>query len=213
MRKLDLFQRVLLLAVLIGCSSAPCIASQGTDLGVLGDTYDIEETDIVELIKRRIIEKKESGELDQLHDDMKSRAKSYARRPPGSDLPRASKYEVTEIVPQYTLKEDQYLPDGSLLYPKGTTVNPLKIKALTKMLCFIDADDSEQLRWAIDHCTDKPEDKVILTKGDTVEAGKALDKHVYFDQLGLVDRLGIEALPATLRQEGKALYVEEHPID
>ena len=55
--------------------------------------------------------------------------------------------------------------------------------------------------------------KPILTRGSPVELIEAWGTWVYFDQGGyLVERFGIEALPAIVSQDGARLRVEEIAI-
>ncbi|WP_223825622.1 type-F conjugative transfer system protein TraW [Candidatus Enterovibrio escicola] len=183
------------------------------DLGVMGKTYPIIERDLIDVIHERIQEKTKSGELDELHHGMKDRSKEYARRPPGIDLPRAKEYRAVEVNPVYTLEDDIVDADGKVLFKAGTKVNPLEIRPLTKTLCFIDADDSEQVIWLQTYCAQDPRNKLILVNGDFQLLSNQTGLRLYFDQRGyLVGRFGIAALPAVIRQSGRVLYVEEFPI-
>ncbi|EJX7572382.1 type-F conjugative transfer system protein TraW [Vibrio cholerae] len=185
-----------------------------SDLGVIGTTYPIIERDLIDVIHERIEEKTKSGELDELHQGMKERSKEYASKPPGVGLPRAQVYRAVEVNPVYTLEEDIVDAEGKVLFKAGTKVNPLEIRPLTKTLCFIDGDDSEQVTWLETYCAQDPRNKLILVNGNFQMLSKQTGLRLYFDQRGyLVERFGITAVPAVIRQSGKVLYVEEFPIN
>lgn len=184
------------------------------DLGTIGKTYPITEPDMIEVIHNRITDKAESGELDQLHQDMQTRSKNYARRPPGVVLPRSQAYRAVEINPLYTLEQDIIDAEGKLLFKAGTKVNPLEIHPLTKMLCFIDGDDPDQVIWLETYCAQDIRNKMILVNGDYLAVTQEMGMRLYFDQRGyLVERFGIKSLPAVIRQSGRVLYLEEFPIN
>lgn len=183
------------------------------DLGVIGKTYPIIERDIIDVMKERLKKKVDSGELDAIHKGLVDRSKDYVRRPPGVALPRAQEYRGIEISPMYTLDKDITDADGKVIFKAGTKVNPLKIYPLTKTLCFIDGDDPAQVSWLETYCAHDSDNKLILVNGDLLTITKKLGMRLYYDQYGrLVDRFGIKAVPAVIRQSGEVLYVEEFPV-
>jgi conjugal transfer pilus assembly protein TraW len=184
------------------------------DLGVIGKTYSIAEESMLDLIKRRLQSKVDSGEVDTVHQRMKDRSVKYVERPPGAFLPSAAEYRVVEIETEYTTKEDILGADGKVLFPAGTTVNPLTVHPINKTMCFFDGDNSNQVEWVKKVCTNNPLNKLILVNGNYVAVSKYLGIRAYFDQRGyLVNKLGIRSLPAVLRQSGDKLYLEEFPVD
>lgn len=187
--------------------------SLAKDLGVIGSSYPIIERDLIDVIHERIQQKTVSGELDALNQGMADRSKNYAKRPPGVILPRATAYSAIEVNLVYTLEKDITDADGKVLFKAGTTVNPLDVRPLTSVLCFIDGDDPEQVAWLESYCVHDVKSKLILVNGDYLSVSEKLGVRMYFDQRGyLVQRFGIKALPAVIRQSGKVLYVEEFPI-
>lgn len=188
-------------------------AAAGTDLGVLGQVYPIQETNLITHIKNKLSEKEQSGELNVLHNKLKDQAVEYAKRPKGLKLPRAAEYRALEINPTYTLDRDITDSAGNVLFKAGTQVNPLAIKPLTKALCFVDGDDVEQMEWVRRFCTGNAKNKIILVNGDISKASTYLQRRVYFDQQSvLVAKFQIQGLPAVIRQSGMSIYVEEFPV-
>lgn len=201
--------KIVLLAALIASSD-----SHGNDLGVLGKTYPIIEQDMAEAIVERLKEKQASGELDKLHRKLRDDSKAYVKRPLGRELPRAKVYRSVQFDPTVTIEKDIKDSEGRVLYPAGTLVNPLDYKPLSKTLCFINADDAEQIDWVTQYCPDEVSNKIILVHGDFIETGRKLNRRIYFDQRGkLTDHFGIQAVPTVIRQNGRYLYVEEFKIN
>lgn len=184
--------------------------SYATDIGNMGLTYPIAERDLVEVIKERIAEKRAAGELEKLNNELAEKSQSYVRRPPGSGLPRTKSYRAFAIDPTYTVPVDVVDADGKILYAAGAAFNPLRVKALTRTLCFINADDEEQIQWMERYCVNDQAFKRILVSGDFNATTKRTQKRLYFDQYGvLVAKFRIQSVPATIRQSGDYLYVEE----
>mgnify|MGYP001579505787 CR=1 FL=1 len=210
MRRLVLYQKILLLAALTAFSNV--VAAR--DIGTIGPTYQILERDLVDLIKDRLNQKKSTGELDALNQQMKSRGKQYAARPQGITLPPAAEYKAIALNPLYTLDKDIADANGKILYFKGTQVNPLKLKPLTKSLCFFDGDDEKQVQWILQFCAKEKKNKLIMINGDYLALSKKTQLRLYFDQRGfLVNRFGITAVPSVVRQSGEVLYVEAFPVN
>lgn len=208
MSKLVLFRKIVLLAALT--VSFNCFSK---DLGNLSVTYPIIETDLVALIKSKIAEKEKNGEVALLQKKLKQNVISYVNRPPGVRLPRAGTYRAVELNPTYTVPYNIVDAEGKVIYLAGTQVNPLDVKPLTKMFCFFDGDDPEQVKWVESHCQDNPRNKLILVNGDYRELSEKMSFRIYFDQHSVaVKRFGIQALPAVVRQSGRVLYVEEFPL-
>ena len=210
MHKLDGYLKTTLLAVLTALSSS----LWARDLGVIGVVYPIAEQDMVEMLQQRAAAKVESGEWDRLRQEMTTRAKAYVRRPAGVRLPRAREYRAVEITPSYVLDRDINDAEGQLLFAKGTRVNPLVVKPLSKDLCFADGDDEQQMQWLLRYCQDNPANKLIMVNGDHQAWTEKLGIRLYFDQRGqLVEKFSIENLPAVVRQSGDVLYMEEFPVE
>ena len=202
-----IYLKALLLAALFACTEV-----SATDLGVIAKTYPILEQDLIEQIKDKIASKDQNGELDELNQQWLTRSKKYAAAPKGSFLPPAVIPRITLIETKITLKTD-LMGFGKVLYPKRTTVNPLKIMRLTYAMCFIDGDEEKQVNWMIKHCTKNPLNKLVLVNGPLEVLSKRTGLRLFFDQGGdLIRRLKITALPAVLSQKGGDLYVEEIPL-
>lgn len=182
------------------------------DLGIIGQAYPIIEKDLIEVMMARAQEKIDNGGLEEIHDELKSNTKKYVATPPGIKLPKTTQYRAVEINPVYTVPKDITDADGNIIAKAGTTVNPLEIKPLNKILCFIDGNDEEQIQWMLKHCTEDSRNKLILVNGNYAELSEKYNIRLYFDQKQvLINRFEIQSVPAVIRQSGKVLYLEEFP--
>ena len=183
----------------------------GISLGVVGDTYDIAEEDLLSFIERRLIAMKKTGEWQRIYKDIQSQVSEHIDRPRALSLsrtmkPRSWTYDPSIIVP-YDLADE----DGHVFAKAGTKINPLTLITLHSALAFYDADDAKEVKWA------KKMNKIyagkikfILVNGSLSSQEKLLGTSIYFDQAGkLTSRFHIEHVPALVYQEGLHLKVEE----
>jgi conjugal transfer pilus assembly protein TraW len=188
-------------------------SAAAVDLGVLGPTYRIVERDMLDAIEQRIRSLSGSGELDGLMQGYRRRAKAFASRPPGVSLPRADEHSLVPIDTTFVLGHDIEDGEGNVLFPAGTTIRPLEHQPLTRVLCFIDGDDRQQVEWLRSACPDALRYKRILVSGDATEVQEQLSGRIYFDQRGYLGSvLSITAVPTVVRQIGDSLYAEQIPI-
>ena len=194
-------------AVLIGSFS------HAHDLGVIGPSYAIRERDLLDVIQERLAQHLHDGRLDEHRRQLAERSRRYLTRPAGIRLPRTQTYRSRAVSLEFVTTEAIIDGRGQILYPVGTRVNPLVFQPLTTTLCFADGDDSDQVAWLKDSCRDPGTHKRILVRGDYPAIAAQLDGRLYFDQRGsLVQRFGIQAVPAIVQQKEASLYVEEMPL-
>ena len=190
-------------------------AAAAEDLGVVGKTYEITETDLVEHIQAELRAMEADGRLAEQQQLMRDRALASARRPFGRTLPRASESRFFHIDPSVTTDYDVVDHLGNVIYRAGTTVNPLEYTSLSTPIVFFDGDDEEQATWVRAFLGDTPDRYVpLLTNGSAIELMQAWNIRLYFDQHGRYsEQLGITALPAIVRQEGLLLRVDEIALE
>lgn len=199
-------RRVTMVGMLAGASAA---GAQG-----LGPSYPLVEPDMMAEIKNRALEMERNGELQRRLDEGNRRATESIRNPRSVDGVGVAVQRRTYFFdPTLTVNEDLVTPDGTLIARRGDRVNPLEQVAWTSVWIFIDARDSAQLTEARRLIAEgRVPVKPVLVGGSYIEASKALAARVYFDQSGLlVRRFGIRAVPATIRQEGLRLRIDEFP--
>lgn len=181
-----------------------------TDLGVVGQTYDIAEPNLLDSLYAKLYAAKESGELAKIESDMKERSMAYANRPRGVTLPRTKVNKVSYFDPTVHFARSIKDHEGNELWPAGTKVNALDYMTLSRQWIFFNGDDPDQAAWAQAYANRYPEQiLLILTQGAVIELMNAWGKRIYFDQGGkLVKRFGIETLPAVVSQAGKRLRID-----
>lgn len=185
------------------------------DLGVVGKTYEIAETDLLTVIQAELKAMAADGRLAEAEQRLKARAEAFVKRPPGRDLPRATEDRVYYHDPSLTTEQDLLDHRGRLIHPAGTTINPLDYVSLTTPLVFFDGDDKVQAEWVRALVGTAPDRYVVLmTQGAVIERMRDWQIRLYFDQHGRYsERLGIRALPAVVRQEGLRLRIDEIALE
>ncbi|MBY0281124.1 MAG: type-F conjugative transfer system protein TraW [Alphaproteobacteria bacterium] len=200
---------------LLTCFLLPCLTSEAfskaelqKDFGVVGTTFEIIEENLLEVIENKLKKLNEDGSLQKHQQKIVLETQEKIKRPkPVAGIQHTKEtrsfiYDPSLTVP-YDLKDHQ----GKIFHAKGTKVNPLDSKSLSKPLVFIDGDDFSQVSWAIGQ---EPYALIILTNGSPFELMEKLDHPIYFDQEGtLTKKLGILQVPARVTQQEKHLLIEE----
>ena len=190
---------------LVGCSSAK-------DLGTIGPVHGIAEQDMLLLIDQRLQAKAASGELARLQQAAMERAKRSIREPkPVEGLQRSTQRRSHLFDPSVHFEEPVLDEQGRVLVAAGTRFNPLTVLSFGKTWLFFDGRDAAQVRRAkafMDEASGPV--KPILVGGSPLALAERWKRRVYFDQGGrLTQRLGLQAVPATVTQEGTWLRIEE----
>lgn len=198
--------------ILIGINLIVSYA-EAKDFGTTGHVFEIKEEGFLTMIKRRA----KLIDLEEENKKVQERSRRKVEEPDGViGIKRTEKEQSYTYDPAYVLDEDAFLPDGSLLYSAGTTVNPFDHISYDKALVFIDGSDREQVGWLKKQLAAeiiKSDDKLILIKGRPFDLGDELDRHVYFDQGGvLTEKFNIEQVPAIVRQENRVFRIREIKI-
>ncbi len=128
------------------------------NLGTFGQTFPIQEKNILEVIQEKLKSLEESGALKDHQQKIVERVKQALKRPTTVEgiktttQPRVFTFNPSIVVP-YDLKDHQ----GQVFQQAGTVINPLHYHSLTKPLLFIDSDDCQQVItpqrcWGLDGC-------------------------------------------------------------
>lgn len=197
---------------------ALCVCYRGVfaqDLGVVGPVYPIAEQDMLVTIDQRLKTLKDGGDLARVEEESKARYQAYAERPTGIALPRATRNRTFYVDPSITVPYEIKDSQGRIIYPAGTTVNPLEHITLSKQLLFFDGDDPAQVEWARSILESKSiQIKPILVNGPILALMREWQLRLYFDQDGqLLHQFGIHAVPVTVSQDGIRLKIVEHILN
>lgn len=201
------------LSFVLGMFSLSFAAAQ--DLGTVGRTYEIAETDLIAHIYSELAAMRDDGRLAEQQLALKKRAQATVTRPPGLLLPRAQKSRVFHYDPSVTTDYDVVDHLGNVIYRAGTTVNPLEYTTLTTPIVFFDGEDAAQTGWVREFLGDAPDRYVpLMTNGPVIELMQQWNVRLYFDQHGrYAEQLGVSALPAVVRQEGLLLRIDEIALE
>lgn len=202
-----------LLFVLLTAITSLAVTADAKDYGVQGATWPVTEPDILSQIEAKLRAMEASGEIDRVNRGMQKRAEQLVRRPaPVAGIIAATQARSWIFDPAYTAPADVKDAAGNIIVRAGTRVNPLDYVQIRQKLIFIDGDDKAQLLWAMKNST-ALNSKLILVKGNPFDMMKPLQRRLYFDQQGyLVQKFGIQAVPATVVQVGKIMRVSEVPV-
>lgn len=206
----SLVRALLLCTLSLGAASA-----HAENLGTIGPTYQIAEQNLLDHIMATLRQKERSGELQRLQELAQARATQSVRSPkPVPGLSRASTARTYYFDPTFTLDRNITDENGQLLFAAGLRKNPLDVVSLSKHLLFFDARDPRQVARAKELIeTYQGRVKPILVGGSYLDLMKAWNRQVFYDQEGaLVRKLGIQAVPAIVSQEGSRLRIDEVAI-
>lgn len=194
----------ILIIVMLGMIS---VNADAKDFGIVGTTWQIAEKDAIEEIQ----EKLRSIDLNAHNESMQKRVEARIKNPASLNLKRTEKPREYRYDPTIEVKEDLKDQAGRIFQKAGTRINPLDLISLPYEVIFFDATDEAQLKYALEkysHAEIKP--RLILTGGSPIDIEKDHNLDVYYDQQGiLTKKLGIEQVPAEMKQEGTVLVLQE----
>ncbi|EPB4516062.1 type-F conjugative transfer system protein TraW [Acinetobacter baumannii] len=193
-----------------------CGIATAADLGKHGAVYKIEEKNALDAIYEKLKGMEKTGELEKKKKEAIDRSMHSAKNPkPVKGIMAATSKRVFIFDPSMTLSENIVTDEGQMIALAGTKVNPLDTITMSKSLVFFDGTSQEQVK-AVEKLVEAYGKKItpILVNGTWLELTKKWKRQVYFDQDGyLTSRFGIKAVPAIVRQKGKALEVAETPVE
>ena len=200
-------------AAISGCAlllAAPPGAPK--DLGVRGAVWPIEEPDLLREIEKKLQAMEETGEADRMRREAVERARKRVEAPPRvAGVAPARFFRIRRFDPTVTVEQDVIAPDGVLLASRGTRINPLERRPLTRELLFIDGARPVEVDWALGR--DRPS-VIVLLAGRPLDLARAHGRAFFFDQGGrLARRLGVVATPSLVAADGVFLRITEVPLE
>lgn len=198
-------------AALFMAAASPALAG---DLGTHGQTFDIAERDILEMISEQLKRAEASGRMGQLQDEFKRRVQAKVERPnPVPGLVRTVEPRSWLFDPSIILPQDFSDHRGRVFARAGQRINPLeRLPGFDRILIFLDGDDAAQVDWAVGQLREGGEHRVrlILTKGAPMELMRRRRVQFYFDQEAkLSTHFGIRQVPARVEKDGDKLRISE----
>lgn len=185
------------------------------DAGVKGNTYEIAEPDLIEVMKSKVAgidwEQKKQNALN-----------NFWKKQEFISLPVASKYNKRELDPSVLVTKDIVTANNEIIAKKGDVINPLDLRPFTQTVFIFDP-------------TDKRQTNVILTIKDNIKTPRAtflvtsmdrekgwtfyneitdlLDAPVFYLTQDIKDRFLIEAIPSVITADGRKFIIEELDIN
>ena len=183
---------------IIGCSDT-----------LLGESFEIVETDLLEHILSRLRALRGSEKFEEIKLKTQKRVREMTMYPRAIEgIYRSQIRKEYSFDPTVTVTRDLSDHNGKIFARKGDRINPLNNISM-KPLLFIDGDDADQVKWALSKINDKKIQrhefgKIILIKGSPLDLRRNLGREIYFDQFGiLTKKLGIKHVPAMVFQKPK----------
>ena len=178
-------------------------------MGTYGETFEIMEQDLIEVIQTKLKNLEASGAMQQHQNNIQQKIIEKIKRPnPVAGVVKTTVPRVFLYNPAIRVPRDLADHNGQVFAKKGTIINPLTMHNLTKPMVFIDGDDKLQVDWSIKN--NPSNTKIILTNGAPFKLIEQHKRTFYFDQSGkLVKKFGISQIPARITQKAHMLQIEE----
>ena len=202
----------LMKAVLACALVLAAVTAAAKDLGVRGAVWPIEEPDLLSEIEARLEEMEDTGEAERMRREAVERARERVEAPPrvGGVAP-ARFLRIRRFDPTVTVERDIRTAGGTLVAGRGTRINPLERRPLTRELLFIDGTRPVEVDWAL--AREKPS-VIVLLAGRPLDLARAHGRAFFYDQGGrLARRLGVVATPSLVAAEGVYLRITEVPLE
>ena len=196
-------EAVILALLLAGVS--PARAGEIVRLEPVGPTSAVVETDLAEALRQRAV----SVDVERLRS-------AQARYQPANlqALPRATKDATTMVDLTHTLEQDLIDTQGTILYPRGLTFNPLQYVSLSGALVVIDGSDPEQVAWFKGSPYGSNRRALLLLSGGLAAPLRdELRRPVAYLTEDIARRLQLRAVPSVVMEQDQHLTVREVRID
>ncbi len=175
-----------------------------TNLGSVGETYPVVESNVVTELKQK------AAELDR--DNNNSLLEEMKEYQPTTlqTLPRAAADKTFLVDMAYTLDRDLVDGDGKIIYPKGYTFNPLDYISFPGGLVVLDGDDPSQIKWyKTSPYFENHQARLLLSNGYAFKLIEKLQRPIFYLTDDIARRLQLTAVPSVVIQKGDKMQVRE----
>jgi len=198
---------VLILALLLASSTllltglSPTRAGEIVRLEPVGPTSAVIETDLGEVLRQRAV----SVDVEQLRSVQAHYQPANLRA-----LPRATKDTTSIVDLTHTLQQDLVDAQGTILYPRGFTFNPLRYVSLSGALVVIDGSDPEQVAWFKGSPYGANRRALLLLSGGLAAPLRdELRRPVAYLTEDIAQRLQVRAVPSVVVERDNQLVIRE----
>ena len=179
------------------------------DLGVFGQTFPIQEQDLLEVIATKLKDMEQTGAIALHQQRIQNKLKKSIMNPRPLHLPEATEERAFYYSPTLIVENDLRDHKGQIFHKKGEKINPLDHYQFRGKWIFFDATSKKQCLFA--KANYKPgTTKLILINGSPLKLMKKWQIPLFFDQQGLLSKkLAIKRVPAIVEQAGHRLKISE----
>lgn len=200
-------------AISLAILAAWAVPVSAFNVGTSGNLYPITEKSIKEIVMERAKTfdfeefKKKEGER------LAKQASRYRLPDAVSGLPAAKEEKMVRVDLSFTSERDLTLPDGRVLYRRGTVVNPLEILAAKdvyypKKLVVINGERPEEVRWLKEQFKGDLALNVLVTDGYPLKLRQELGRPVFNLRADMALKFRIEETPSVSFQPyGEKFFV------
>ena len=179
----------------------PARAAEIVQLEPVGPTSAVVETDLSDELRQRAV----SIDVEQLRH-----AQAHYQPANLQALPRATKDTTTMVDLTHTLEQDLVDAQGTILYPRGFTFNPLRYVSLSGALVVIDGSDPEQVAWFKGSPYGANHRALLLLSGGLAAALRdGLQRPVAYLTEDIAQRLQLRAVPSIVVERDNQLVIRE----
>ncbi len=176
-----------------------------------GQTWPYAEQNALDEIQVTLQREKPQIEkrLKESSDEAKKRLESYVA-PNVHPLPRAQEDKVFLVDMRYTLDRDITNQDGSVIFKKGYTFNPLDSMSFLQKIVVFDPTDKAQKDWFLS--TPYKDDfsaMILITAGAALQVTKELQRPVMYLTHPIAQRFHLQSSPCVIVQQGRSMAVYE----
>ena len=179
----------------------PARAAEIVQLEPVGPISAVIETDLGEALRQGAV----SIDVEQLRS-----AQAHYQPANLQALPRAEKDTTTRVDLTHTLEQDLVDAQGTILYPRGFTFNPLQYVSLSGALVVIDGSDPEQVAWFKGSSYGANRRSLLLLSGGLAAALRdELRRPVAYLTEDIARRLQLRAVPSIVVERDNQLVIRE----
>lgn len=202
-----------LFLAIVGATLVAPEPSLAKDFGTHGPVWEIAEPNLLEVIQARLAAMDESGELEDMREEMQDTTRAYVNRPrPVPGLLPAEEPRSYEVDLSITLERDLMDHRGQVFARAGTRINPLDYSHYNQRIVVLDGDDPDQVSFALSEGNEL-DTLLVLTSGAPLELMRAHGRRFYFDQdAQITSRFQITRLPSVITRGNRVMVVEEVPV-
>lgn len=182
--------------------------------GQNGPVVELAEEDLIERMQRN------AREYDWAAARERAEARFFTTNVPAHTFPEADRPRVRQVDPSFVVEEPVFLPDGQLLVPAGTRINPLEHMPFGEVIVVFDPAKAEQLKVVHEVIRRNPGRTVKVLASSLASVGNfegyngllnKVGRRVYMLPDALREQFRIERVPSVVSVEGTNFRVEEIP--